>query len=161
VKLGRRPTKGLWWLLAGKLEQAESGVTIALIHYGDQQPAGRKDDLVRQPLTAKPTWGNFSPAGTARDDEQGPRLRANVAFPGASAPRRLACRHVVDPVRLVLVVEGGDRVPRQAAAVAGVGDDSVAQILGGEIVPGGGCREASSDRGNVVSLIMNGLHELR
>ena len=55
---------------------------------------------------------------------------------------------------------GVDRVLTQAAG-AEVGDETVAQILGREIVQGCGCDEASSDRGNVVSLIMNGLHELR
>jgi hypothetical protein len=48
----------------------------------------------------------------------------------------------------------------QTAAVAEVGDESVTQILGGEIVQGCGY-ETSSDRGNVVSFIMSGLKELR
>jgi hypothetical protein len=51
-------------------------------------------------------------------------------------------------------------VPTQAAAEAEVGDESVTQILGREIVQRCGCHETSSDRGNVVSLIMNCLHEL-
>ena len=52
-------------------------------------------------------------------------------------------------------------MPTRAAAGAEVGDESVTQILGGEIAQGCGRDEASSDRGNIVSLIMNGLHELR
>jgi hypothetical protein len=52
-------------------------------------------------------------------------------------------------------------MPTRAAAGAEVGDESVPQILGGEIVHGCGCYETSSDRGNVVSLIMNGLQQLR
>ena len=65
------------------------------------------------------------------------------------------------PRVVVLVVEGVDRGAQAGRRCGRGGDDSVAQILGGEIVQRGGCREASSDRGNVVSLIMNGLHELR
>jgi hypothetical protein len=56
---------------------------------------------------------------------------------------------------------GVERLPKLAAAGAEVGDESVTQIRGREIVQGYGCDEASSDRGNVVSLIMNCLHELR
>jgi hypothetical protein len=48
-------------------------------------------------------------------------------------------------------------MPTRGAAGAEVGDESVSQILGGEIVQGCGCYKTSSDRGNVVSLIMNGL----
>ena len=52
-------------------------------------------------------------------------------------------------------------MPTQAAAKIEVSDESVTQILGREIVQRCGCSETSSDRGNVVSLIMNGLHQLR
>jgi hypothetical protein len=55
---------------------------------------------------------------------------------------------------------GVDRRPLQVDAQVEVGDDPVPQILGGEIVqrcPGHG----SSERGDVVSLIIDSLHELR
>jgi hypothetical protein len=42
-----------------------------------------------------------------------------------------------------------------------LGDESVAKILGGEIVQRCGCHDASSDRGDVVSLFVDLLHELR
>jgi hypothetical protein len=57
--------------------------------------------------------------------------------------------------------EGVDHVIRQTAAEADMRDESVTQILGREVVQRRGCYQASSDRGNVVSLIVNGLHELR
>ena len=40
-------------------------------------------------------------------------------------------------------------------------DESVAKILGGETVQRCGCHDASSDRGDVVSLFVDLLHELR
>jgi hypothetical protein len=52
-------------------------------------------------------------------------------------------------------------MPIQITARAEVDDESVAQILGREIVQGWGCYETSSDRGNIVSLIMNGLPDRR
>jgi hypothetical protein len=52
---------------------------------------------------------------------------------------------------VVLVLEVSIKLPTQTAARAEVGDESVAQILGGEIVQRCGCYQASSDRGNVVS----------
>ena len=52
-------------------------------------------------------------------------------------------------------------MPTRAAAAAEVGDESVTQMLGGRDRSGCGCYETSSDRGNIVSLIMNGLHQMQ
>ena len=49
----------------------------------------------------------------------------------------------------------------QVVAEVEVGGESVPQILGGEIVQRWRAHEASSDRGDVVSLIIDALHELR
>jgi hypothetical protein len=57
--------------------------------------------------------------------------------------------------------EGGGVYSELTQVDADVCCQPVTQILGGEIVQRCACHEASSDSGNVVSLIMNGLHELR
>ena len=62
---------------------------------------------------------------------------------------------------VILVVEVPIGCPRRPPPKIEVSDESVTQILGREIVQRCGCSETSSDRSNVVSLIMNGLHELR
>ena len=55
---------------------------------------------------------------------------------------------------------GVDRGPLQVVAEVEVRDESVPQILGGEVVQR--CRgHGSCDRGDIVSLIIDSLHELR
>jgi len=54
-----------------------------------------------------------------------------------------------------------DREPLQVVAGVEVCGESVAQVLGGEVVQRCCGHEASSDRGDIVSLIIDALHELR
>ena len=53
-----------------------------------------------------------------------------------------------------------DRGPRKVDAEVEVGDESVTQVLGGEIIRWRRCDESSCDRGSVVSLVVYLLHEL-